>query len=76
MLESVQDKIAGELCGMSIIYAHTHGICASCHQPIRHTSCDQGEGSIYSRAGEKEYRISALCEHCFDVSIAEGEDDE
>jgi len=49
-------------------------VCANCKERIRTTATiwralgQPGEkGAIYSEAGAREYRISAVCETCFDA---------
>lgn len=43
--------------------AWEQGICVSCKE----------EPTFYSEAGKKEYRLSAMCEPCFDGMFAEEE---
>ena len=45
------------------------GVCVQCRQPAL--------PKCYSEAGRREYRISGMCEECFDALFAvEGEDSE
>jgi hypothetical protein len=44
--------------------AFEKGICARCQKPPQ----------FYSEAGRREYRISGLCEYCFDAVTMEPED--
>ena len=52
------------------------GICISCKKPIFYCAGRKAEkeGHIYSVAGQNEYRMSALCEYCFDKAFGIPED--
>lgn len=45
--------------GISTHEAWKRGICICCKEDWRNNT--------YTELGEKEYRISALCEYCFDI---------
>ncbi len=52
------------------------GICISCKQRIFYspTRKAEKEGHIYSCTGQNEYRMTALCEWCFDKAFEITED--
>jgi hypothetical protein len=62
-LQDFKDNISREVHGISIKEAIENGICISCKRPP----------IFYSEAGRKEYRITGLCEPCFDKICEEGE---
>lgn len=55
--KDVANRIAKEVHGFTVPEAHERGICVRCHTPP----------TFYSEAGRHEYRISGLCEPCFDA---------
>lgn len=57
-LEDFKNDLTKSLYGMTKDEAVQKGICVQCKNPI--------EGRIYSNAGKREYKISGLCEICFD----------
>lgn len=57
-LKNFKDTMASQIFGMTVEEAHKEGVCVDCRQPW-------GDNT-YSPSGEKEYRISGLCEKCFD----------
>ena len=57
-MKEFQDNLAKQLFGVERSEAIRQSICVDCKQPA-HQRC-------YSPAGLKEYRISGLCEVCFD----------
>ena len=57
-IKMIQDAIAVDMYGMTIDEAHSKFICINCKKPF--------EGRCFSQAGFKEYKLSALCEICFD----------
>jgi hypothetical protein len=64
-LQEFKDKLAIDACGITAQQAWDKGICIECKQtaaPKCHTA-----------AGHGEYRISAMCEECFDKLFAEDE---
>ena len=68
-LDNFVNDIALKLYGMTIANARQRNICIDCKSPIRDERGEDetGEpGQIYSDAGWKEYRISGLCETCYD----------
>lgn len=58
-------NLSQEAYGMTPHEAWTKGVCVKCKKPP----------TFYSPEGRKEYRISALCEPCFDSIMEEPEDD-
>ena len=68
-LNDLTNHVALKMFGMTVTEAHVKHICVDCKSPIRDErgTDETGEnGQIYSDAGWKEYRISGLCETCFD----------
>lgn len=68
-LENFLNNISMRMFGMTIAEAQAKNICIDCKSTIRHENGAEpsGEyGQIYSDAGEREYRTSALCETCYD----------
>ena len=57
-LKEFQDSLSRRCFGMTISEANERGICIACKQPAI--------PKCYSDAGRAEYRISGLCEECFD----------
>ncbi len=57
-LQNFKDHLAKELFGETKSDAAEFGTCISCKQ-LALPNC-------YSDAGRKEYKISGLCEKCFD----------
>ena len=57
-LQKFKDKLAEGLYGMTAEQAIAKGICIQCKQPAL--------PNCYSEAGVREFRISGLCEECFD----------
>jgi hypothetical protein len=62
-LQELKDNLAMESFGISLREAWEKGICIDCRQ--------EALPNCYSDAGEKEYRISGLCEKCFDELFKE-----
>lgn len=60
-LKTFQDDLAREAHGMTKAEAHAAGVCINCRKPPTYTTPD----------GPGEYRISGLCEPCFDGICAE-----
>lgn len=56
---------AKELYGITKEEAHEKGICVDCKEPAL--------PKCYSVAGRDEYRISGLCEQCFDAMFTDEE---
>ena len=61
------DKMGQELFGLSRTDAHNDGVCIKCGQPAL--------ANCYSEAGRREYKLSGLCELCFDKMSQEEEED-
>jgi len=64
-LENLKNSFAKDLYGMTKAEAHASGICIQCQEPAI--------PKCYSDAGREEYRISGLCEECFDEMFADNE---
>jgi hypothetical protein len=62
-LRQFQDLTATEAHGMTIDEAHAAGVCLACKQPPE----------FKTDLGRKEYRISGLCEACFEAIATEPE---
>jgi len=62
-LENYKEHIVQHLFCKTIKEAHVLGTCIHCDKPALQ--------NCYSEAGRREYRISGLCEKCFDkLSVA------
>lgn len=61
--QKAADELARTLYGMSRTDALLHGLCVRCKQ--------QALPACYSEAGRNEYRLSGLCEPCFDEIATE-----
>lgn len=59
-LQDFKDDLAREAHGMTVADAHAKGVCINCGKPP----------TFYSEDGRGEYRISGLCEPCFDEITA------
>ena len=55
-LQQFKDGLASSCFGMTVAEAHEQGICIDCKKPP----------TFYSDAGRAEYKITGLCEPCFD----------
>jgi len=62
-MQEFKDKLATELYGETATAAQERGTCLQCKLPALER--------CYSEAGRKEYRISGLCEVCFDEITGE-----
>ena len=67
-LKEFQDSLAKECYGMTKEEALNKGICIQCRE--------QAVPKCYSDAGRREYRISGLCEECFDSVTGDPDDDD
>jgi hypothetical protein len=65
-LQDLKDDLARECHGMTTAEAHAKGVCIDCQQPPRFKTED----------GRNEYRISGMCEYCWDDLFAEDEEDD
>jgi len=65
-LLKLQNALSQSLYGMTKDKAVAEGICISCREPAL--------ANCYSEAGRREYRISGLCEKCFDDICGESVD--
>ena len=57
-LKPTKNEMAKDVFGMSLEEAWAEGLCIKCREPAM--------PKCYSDAGRKEFRISGLCEPCFD----------
>ena len=57
-LRAFKDNLAKELYGETAKEAQEFGLCIQCKQDAL--------SNCYSEAGKREYKISGLCEKCFD----------
>lgn len=57
-LQNFKDKLAKDTFGMTKADAVAKDICIDCKEPAL--------PKCYSDAGKREYKISGLCEECFD----------
>lgn len=64
-LAALKNDMANDLFGMTKAEALKSGICIQCKEPAI--------PKCYSAAGEREYKISGLCEVCFDEITGGGE---
>ena len=62
-LQKIQNEMAKEIYGKTKSEALESGLCISCSEPAI--------PKCYSEAGREEFKISGLCEICFD-EICEG----
>ena len=62
-LQSLKDRLANDLFGMTKAEAVEQGICIDCKEPAL--------PNCYSDAGVREYYISGMCEECFDNMFKE-----
>lgn len=75
-LTKLANGLAKNVFGLTMYEAHQQGVCVSCKKPIFYSPTQKAEkeGHIYSVAGQNEYRITALCEYCFDKAFEIPED--
>lgn len=75
-LVKLAEGLSKELFSLTPSEAIQQGICISCRQRIYYSADGKAEkeGHIYSCAGQNEYRITALCEYCFDKAFEVPED--
>ena len=62
-----KDTLSKAAFGITRDEAHKQNICVECRQDV------DKEGRIYSPAGAREYRISGVCEKCFDSMFGDDE---
>lgn len=60
-LQQFVDQTGRDFFGVSRSEAYRTGLCIDCKQEARRR--------IYSKAGEKEYTMSGMCERCFDIDV-------
>jgi hypothetical protein len=66
-LQEFQDALSRDATGMTAAEAWKLGVCVNCKQPA--------SPRCHSSEGRAEYRISGMCEECFDALFAEDESD-
>jgi hypothetical protein len=57
-LQDLKDSMSKELWGSTVAVVIPSGLCIKCKEPALE--------KCYSAMGRREYRISGLCEQCFD----------
>jgi len=57
-LQQFKDQLAKDAFGTTAKEARAKGLCINCKEPAL--------PKCYSEAGRREYKISGLCEKCFD----------
>lgn len=62
-LQEMKDSMSKDLFGMTKDEAVSKGICVNCKE--------EALPKCYSEAGRKEFRISGMCEQCFDEICGE-----
>lgn len=62
-LQEFKDSLSMAACGMTAQEAWAKGVCVSCKEPAL--------AKCYSDDGRAEYRISGMCEACFDECCKE-----
>ena len=71
------NPMAKQLFGMTIQEAHSKGICIRCQEPALVMAADgtskYNPELFYSPAGKQEWKISGICEKCFDNMFGEEE---
>ena len=88
-LQEAKNQVAEKIFNLTIKQAHEQKVCINCGKPIHFYNPDHqemvgdyvtfeesSEGDIWTWEGIREYRISALCEHCFEKITREPEEDE
>ena len=75
-LVKLSEGLSKSLFNLTPYEAHQQGIFISCKQKVYYSADGKAEkeGHIYSCAGQNEYRITALCEYCFDKAFEIPED--
>ena len=75
-LVKLADGLSKNFFGLTLSEALQQGICISCKQRVYYSADRKAEkeGHIYSCAGQNEYRMTALCEYCFDKAFEVPED--
>lgn len=71
-LQQLKDGMAKSCYGMTKQEAIAQGICVDCKQGINVQvgTRERIPGIIYSVGGVKEYKITGLCEFCYDKIFA------
>ena len=64
-LQQFKDSVAVAAFGITKAAVQQQGLCISCKQPAI--------PKCYSYEGKREYRISGMCEECFDALFKEDE---
>lgn len=63
-LEDFKDNVSREAHGITKAEAHVKSVCINCKKPPRFKTCE----------GEAEYRISGMCEDCWDELFSDDDD--
>ena len=74
-IEELRKDLAIHLFGQTKEEAQQAHVCINCGHEIFWGKQSDGEtkpGCIYSYAGIREYKISGMCEHCFDKLMEGG----
>lgn len=73
-VEEMRKNLTIHLYGRTKEEAQQAHVCINCGQEIFWASnlVERKSGCIYSYAGIREYKISGMCEHCFDELMGGG----
>lgn len=72
-LDGLVDSIGEKCFGMTRTAAREGGVCISCHEKVFNEDGTINSSLIHSAAGLQEYRMSAMCEKCFDKMFEDEE---
>ena len=61
-LQQFKNQLTKNIFGVTKEEAQTEGLCVNCKEPAL--------PKCYSEAGKAEYKISGLCEKCFDETFS------
>ena len=70
-LQEFKDKLAEAAFGQTSTNVQNIGCCIYCKHKIFQGEKGDGPGTVYSQEGIREYKISGICEHCFDKMFEE-----
>lgn len=71
ILNSMIDDLGLQAFGKSRTDAMAEKVCVCCHKPVLTADGSFDRDLIQTPAGEREYRISGICEKCFDALFEE-----
>lgn len=74
-LKKFQEESYKAAFGMTREEAWEAGKCVKCSERV-HEGPEGEKGAVYTRAGKSEYRISGVCETCFDEMFREPDEEE